>query len=164
MMKSMWMICLLSEKAEPTALSMIIAGQGQTDMGLKQTAGLIVDLDAGFSAGKVETNPCCSHNPPPTPPLPTIQKTQIRWVLLLPAFSLVCLFSFCPKVHVLIFSIILKWTIMPTSMLSIKPMQTYMHEYTQIPLGVGLFDPTCFILSRFLYNKLLCNSSSLILA
>ncbi|OAY50867.1 probable transcription factor KAN4 [Manihot esculenta] len=54
------------------------SGQGQTDMGLKQTAGLIVDLDAGFSAGKVETNPCCSHNPPPTPPLPTIQKTQIR--------------------------------------------------------------------------------------
>ncbi|KAF2309912.1 hypothetical protein GH714_005581 [Hevea brasiliensis] len=53
------------------------SGQGQTDMGLKQRAG-IVDTDAGLSAAKTETNPCCSLNPPPTSPLPTIQKTQIR--------------------------------------------------------------------------------------
>ncbi|KAJ9186674.1 hypothetical protein P3X46_002220 [Hevea brasiliensis] len=53
------------------------SGQGQIDMGLKQRAG-IVDVDAGLSSGKAETNPCCSYNPPPTSPLPTIQKTQIR--------------------------------------------------------------------------------------
>lgn len=67
----------MSDKAEPTALSMMIAGQGQTDMGLKQSAG-IVDVDAGLSAGKAETNPSCSLNPPQTSPLPTIQETQIR--------------------------------------------------------------------------------------
>ncbi|XP_002510296.2 probable transcription factor KAN4 [Ricinus communis] len=56
-------------------------GQGQTDMGLKQRAG-IVDVDAGVSAGKADANPCCSLNPPPPPtpttPLPSVQKTQIR--------------------------------------------------------------------------------------
>ncbi|KAF2309918.1 hypothetical protein GH714_005618 [Hevea brasiliensis] len=65
------------EGSNPSSREESLAGQGQTDMGLKQRAG-IVDADAGLSAGKTETNPCCSLNPPPTSPLPTIQKTQIR--------------------------------------------------------------------------------------
>uniref|UniRef100_A0A2P2JK69 Uncharacterized protein MANES_05G168600 n=1 Tax=Rhizophora mucronata TaxID=61149 RepID=A0A2P2JK69_RHIMU len=51
------------------------SGQGRTDVGLKQRAG-IADVDAGLSSGKADTDYCYSVNPPPKSPKPTIHEDQ----------------------------------------------------------------------------------------
>ena len=79
----------MSDKAGAMSQYMMIAGQGLTDMGLSQRAG-ILEVDAsGLSSGKADANnlpqPLNINPPPPPPPPPppfSIQKNQ-RWLVLL---------------------------------------------------------------------------------